>query len=243
MMGCKLGRRQVVERTVRSYLVVIAAPGGDENTRLGEVGESPLGDRLGVRSHRIGASSNLSDDNGSGGSVMLPLLPPLEGDPEDAREQRNDGDVVGKVTTDELACRSGLPGCCVDDLSRDGHFAGCGLLDDPECDDCDGGQNPRNEEIGRACHETCLLLIEVRPPVDTDWRGKGDDPDKEGVDKRGPVRAGICGFDVSCRDYAWGNTSGHGHVDYGCDIVLGHGAEPGELRVRFHTPLDLPQHQ
>lgn len=99
---------------------------------------------------------------------MPSLFLPVEGNPKDAQEKGNDGDVVSKVAADELAWRGGLSGCCVDDLSRDGHFAGRGLLDDPECDDRDGGQNPRNQEIGRACHKTRLLAIEVRPSVDTD---------------------------------------------------------------------------
>ena len=39
MTGGELGRCQVVERAVRTHLVVIATPGGDEDTRLRETGE------------------------------------------------------------------------------------------------------------------------------------------------------------------------------------------------------------
>lgn len=66
---------------------------------------------------------------------MKPLLPLVEGNPDEAEKQRQYRYVVGKQAQDQATGGRGFEGVGVDQLEAHHHFAGGGAFVFPEQDD------------------------------------------------------------------------------------------------------------
>src|SRR5688572_29647582 len=116
--------------------------------------------------------------------VVESLLLRVDPDPDDPEHEREDGDVVGEVTADQLAGRGFAARLRVHDLRADRHLAGRRLAVDPEQDHGNRGQQPVDQEVRRACdHAACAQP--VIGAVDVGHERRADDQHQDRVDDRG----------------------------------------------------------
>lgn len=128
--------------------------------------------------------SMLGPDNNRAGQFVVPaLLARIERDPEDAKAQGQHRNEVAQISANGLAGADGFSGARIHHMGGYNHFPRSGLLVEPEQDDGDKGQHPRNQEIRRPGDQG-IGISKIAPAVDGEQKRKGNQKLDDAVDER-----------------------------------------------------------